>query len=70
MFRFTIRDVLWLTVVVAMATGCGCCGTCGKVEILSHGAKAVDQHSKDINEASRLGLTVEKPDTAAQPAPK
>src|SRR6476620_3338478 len=23
MFRFTIRDVLWLTVVVALAVGCG-----------------------------------------------
>jgi hypothetical protein len=52
MFRFTIRDVLWLTVVVAVVTfGCDR-KTSRKIKAIRSGAEAVDQHANEVEQAA------------------
>ena len=46
--RFTIRDLLWLTVVVALV---GCRDR--KSEIIRQGIKDVDKHAKEIEQAAK-----------------
>ena len=50
MFRFTIRDVLWLTVVVGMALGCG--RTQRKIETIRQGADDPSDHVAAIEQAA------------------
>jgi hypothetical protein len=53
MFRFTIRDVLWLTVVAGVvAFGCGRKFN-SKIETARQGAENVEQHAKEIEQASQ-----------------
>jgi hypothetical protein len=53
MFRFTIRDVLWLMVVVGFL-GCDAKSN-WRVRTIIHGAEATDKHAKEIEEAAKQG---------------
>ena len=50
MFRFTIRDVLWLTMVVAM----GCGEINHKISVLKQGQRDVKQHASEIDRAVQM----------------
>jgi hypothetical protein len=51
MFRFMIRDVLWLTVVVALAVGCG--RTRQKIETIRQGVDDVAKHAAATEDAAK-----------------
>jgi hypothetical protein len=52
MFRFTIRDVLRLTVFVALAAGCGPKAR-RDIEIVRGGVKDVNKHAAEIEQATK-----------------
>lgn len=51
MFRFTVRDVLWLMVAVGLVCGCG--RSKQKAKIIDRGIADVAKHAAAIDEAAK-----------------
>ena len=55
MFRFTIRDGLWLTALVVLGAGCHSNTRINsKTRIILQGADRVDKHAKEIEQAAEV----------------